>query len=123
MWAKDQVFRSIEAGHDVYFNHSYYFVSAGVIARNISPIFEWGSVHDMHDACTEANSRAKVRRSDQSTFHCQDPTEPASDLSTSRYYHQKFCCVIRKGNTYGVQFHPEKSSAVGFKLLESYLSL
>lgn len=35
MWAKDQLFKSIEAGHDVYFNHSYYFVSRVVHAISI----------------------------------------------------------------------------------------
>jgi glutamine amidotransferase len=31
--------------------------------------------------------------------------------------------VIRKGNTYGCQFHPEKSGEVGMQILRNFLKI
>jgi glutamine amidotransferase len=38
-------------------------------------------------------------------------------------YDQPFSSAIRKDNFYGVQFHPEKSSATGRKLMQNFLEL
>jgi len=35
----------------------------------------------------------------------------------------EFCSVVKKGNTLGVQFHPEKSAKVGLALIKSYIDL
>lgn len=36
-------------------------------------------------------------------------------------YGAKFASVIRQGNVYGMQFHPEKSQSVGLKLLKNFV--
>ena len=38
-------------------------------------------------------------------------------------YGQKFACVIGKDNVYGIQFHPEKSSDLGMKILENFCEI
>ena len=38
-------------------------------------------------------------------------------------YSYRFPCVIQKGNVYGTQFHPEKSSKIGLKVVENFLEL
>ncbi len=38
-------------------------------------------------------------------------------------YGQPFSAVIRSGNVYGCQFHPERSSKVGKKILENFLKV
>lgn len=43
-------------------------------------------------------------------------------LSTTDYGYS-FTSSVCKGNVYGVQFHPEKSSDVGLKLIENFCSL
>ncbi len=47
-----------------------------------------------------------------------DP-EPDEILGTAEYG-GGFACVASRGNTFGVQFHPEKSSVAGLRLLENF---
>jgi len=35
-------------------------------------------------------------------------------------YGLRFACVVGKGKVYGIQFHPEKSSTLGLKILENF---
>lgn len=35
-------------------------------------------------------------------------------------YGQNFACVVKQDNVYGIQFHPEKSSELGLKILENF---
>jgi len=38
-------------------------------------------------------------------------------------YGKDFACAVAKDNVYGVQFHPEKSQAIGLKMLENFVRL
>ena len=38
-------------------------------------------------------------------------------------YGQKFACVVGKENVFGIQFHPEKSSDLGLKILKNFCSI
>ena len=48
--------------------------------------------------------------------------EPDEVLGTAEYG-GRFACVASRGNTYGVQFHPEKSSTAGLKLLGNFAEI
>ena len=52
------------------------------------------------------------------SFNC----EPASEeyVTGITTYGRSFCSVVEKDLTFGVQFHPEKSSAFGLKLLKKF---
>ena len=50
------------------------------------------------------------------------PNDPADVLATT-VYGERFACAVRRGNVYGVQFHPEKSHAWGIQLLKNFASL
>lgn len=50
------------------------------------------------------------------------PPDPATLLTTTRYI-LPFASTIRSGNVYGTQFHPEKSGAVGLRLLENFIRM
>jgi len=38
-------------------------------------------------------------------------------------YGLEFGCVLRQDNVYGVQFHPEKSQALGLKIIQNFVDL
>jgi glutamine amidotransferase len=54
------------------------------------------------------------------SYYC----EPASDdvIVGETDYGVKYASVVAKGNVCGVQFHPEKSQAVGLKMLANFAS-
>ena len=45
-----------------------------------------------------------------------------ADAIASCNHGDDFAAVVRSGNHYGTQFHPERSAAVGARLLENFLS-
>ena len=48
-------------------------------------------------------------------------TKPQDDdLLGSAVYGARFACAAERGNVFGVQFHPEKSSAAGLRLLSNF---
>jgi glutamine amidotransferase len=53
------------------------------------------------------------------SFAC--PVGPATLASTD--YGETFSAVVRRGQAWGCQFHPERSSAVGARLLRNFLAL
>jgi glutamine amidotransferase len=68
------LFKGIESGKYVYFNHSYY---------------------------------------------CQ-PWK-SSDVIATTEYGIKYACAVQRENIFGVQFHPEKSQAIGLRILKNFL--
>ena len=49
---------------------------------------------------------------------------PVSDMTlASSEYGDIFTAVVRKDNVYGCQFHPERSSKVGARILENFLKV
>jgi glutamine amidotransferase len=49
--------------------------------------------------------------------------EDSSDTLATTPYGQDFCCAIQHENIHGVQFHPEKSQAVGLHLIRNFLAM
>ncbi|MEX2324223.1 MAG: imidazole glycerol phosphate synthase subunit HisH [Nitriliruptoraceae bacterium] len=49
------------------------------------------------------------------------PADESHVLATCRYGGTNFPCVVREGSVVGTQFHPEKSGAIGQRLLTNWL--
>jgi imidazole glycerol-phosphate synthase subunit HisH len=52
--------------------------------------------------------------------HSFTPRPAAEDVLGTAEYGSAFACAAERGNVFGVQFHPEKSSAAGLRLLSNF---
>ncbi len=52
--------------------------------------------------------------------HSFAPRPASAELLGSAVYGARFACAAERGNVFGVQFHPEKSSAAGLRLLSNF---
>jgi len=55
--------------------------------------------------------------------HSFAPRPSAADLLGSAEYGSRFACAAERENVFGVQFHPEKSSAAGLRLLSNFAGI
>jgi imidazole glycerol-phosphate synthase subunit HisH len=55
--------------------------------------------------------------------HSFAPAPEPSDLLGSAAYGARFACAAERDNVFGVQFHPEKSSAAGLRLLSNFAGI
>ncbi|NOT05381.1 MAG: imidazole glycerol phosphate synthase subunit HisH [Anaerolineales bacterium] len=53
------------------------------------------------------------------SYYCQPWN--SSDVLATTDYGINFACAVRHENIFGVQFHPEKSQAVGLQILKNFL--
>lgn len=51
------------------------------------------------------------------------PDDPNDVLSTTMYSDYEFCSSVKRKNTYGCQFHPEKSSKEGLKIIKNFVKI
>jgi glutamine amidotransferase len=49
-----------------------------------------------------------------------EPADVADCVASAEYGRNRFCAVIARANVMGCQFHPEKSAAVGLRILENF---
>ncbi len=55
--------------------------------------------------------------------HSFAPRPTADELLGSATYGARFACAAERDNVFGVQFHPEKSSAAGLRLLSNFAGI
>jgi imidazole glycerol-phosphate synthase subunit HisH len=55
--------------------------------------------------------------------HSFVPGPAPAELLGSAAYGARFACAAQRDNIYGVQFHPEKSSAAGLRLLSNFAGI
>ncbi len=52
-----------------------------------------------------------------------DADARAEEVAAATHYVRSFPCVMWKGNVFGCQFHPEKSSATGLAILKNFVRI
>jgi glutamine amidotransferase len=72
----------------------------GLIPENVDEELRYYFVHSYHAIC-----------------------ENQADLVATTFHGSQVTAAVKKGNIYGVQFHPEKSHRYGMALLSNYLSI
>jgi len=55
--------------------------------------------------------------------HSFTPAPEPGDLLGTAAYGARFACAAERDNVFGVQFHPEKSSAAGLRLLSNFAGI
>ncbi len=55
--------------------------------------------------------------------HSFAPDPGPEQLLGTAVYGDRFACAVQSGSLYGVQFHPEKSSAAGLRLLSNFAGI
>jgi imidazole glycerol-phosphate synthase subunit HisH len=55
--------------------------------------------------------------------HSFAPRPSDSVLLGTAFYGKRFACAAERGNVFGVQFHPEKSSSAGLRLLSNFAGI
>jgi len=53
------------------------------------------------------------------SYYCR--AEDFSDVMAEVDYGIRYACAVRRENVFGVQFHPEKSQAVGLRILKNFV--
>ncbi|MGZ5334519.1 MAG: imidazole glycerol phosphate synthase subunit HisH [Solirubrobacterales bacterium] len=85
------------------------------------PHIGWSPVRWEHD------SRLTVGLESETPFYFVHSFAPRpereGDVLGTAAYGERFACAVERGPLYGVQFHPEKSSAAGLRLLRNFADI
>jgi glutamine amidotransferase len=85
------------------------------------PHIGWSPVHWEHE------SKLTAGLGDETPFYfvhsfVPHPADPGVVLGTAEYG-ERFACAVERPPLYGAQFHPEKSSAAGLRMLENFVRI
>lgn len=81
----------------------------------------WNQIKVQNEAPLFCNIRTGSYVYFNHSYYCQ-PADPANITATTSHG-LVYACAVQSENTFGVQFHPEKSQAVGLQILKNFLEL
>ncbi|MBA4073291.1 MAG: imidazole glycerol phosphate synthase subunit HisH [Gemmatimonas sp.] len=82
------------------------------------PQIGWNTLDDVTDPLF---ARAALRTAYYANSFACRPDHPATVVAWSTHESDRFPAAVRTGNTLGVQFHPEKSSAPGVEFIRRFI--
>lgn len=83
------------------------------------PQIGWNAIESPRDPAFE---RSPLRVAYYANSYVARPSDPAAVAAWSTHEGDRFPAAIRHGNTLGVQFHPEKSSAPGLAFVRAWVA-
>lgn len=86
----------------------------------VVPQMGWNDVETSKDPLFQGAERPVVYYAN--SYVC-DAADPADVIAWSEYQDARFPAAVRRARTWGVQFHPEKSSDAGRRLLGNWVEL
>ena len=90
------------------------------------PHVGWDQVHltDNGRACELLRDSSRRREHVLFTHsYAVDADACAADVAAHTHYTRSFPCVVARGNVFGCQFHPEKSSSRGLDILKNFVAI
>lgn len=82
------------------------------------PHMGWNGVEDASDSIFEGT--APLIAYYANSYICE-PADASAIIAWTEYDGERWPAAVRNGQTWGVQFHPEKSGAPGVRLLHNFL--
>jgi glutamine amidotransferase len=90
------------------------------LRARIVPQMGWNDVEGRPDPVLEGVESFPAYYAN--SYICEvDEAEPDVVIARSSYGEEDFVAGVHKGHTWGFQFHPEKSSAAGLRILASFV--
>jgi glutamine amidotransferase len=87
----------------------------------------WNQVHVTHRGLRQKDASLFEQVNDGAyvyfnhSYYCQ--AAEFSDVIAEVEYGIRYACAVRRENVFGVQFHPEKSQAVGLQILKNFVEV
>ena len=88
------------------------------LEAEVVPQMGWNDVADTGDPLFTGTAPLVAYYAN--SFVCE-PRDSGTVTAWSSYEGRRFAAAVRSGRTWGVQFHPEKSSAPGLRLIRNFL--
>jgi imidazole glycerol-phosphate synthase subunit HisH len=85
----------------------------------VVPHMGWNDVEDRGDPLFGGDARGMAGYYAHS-YQC-DPQDQGAVIAWTEYAGTRIAAAVRRGRSWGVQFHPEKSSRPGLRLLANFL--
>ena len=79
----------------------------------------WNQVRVKKDALLFSQIKDEAYVYFNHSYYCQ--AKESSDVIAEVDYDIRYACSVRRENVFGVQFHPEKSQAVGLQILKNFV--
>jgi glutamine amidotransferase len=79
----------------------------------------WNQLEVRTEACLFDGINSGAHVYFNHSYYCE--ARNSSDVIARTDYGLKYACAVQRENIFGVQFHPEKSQAVGLRILKNFL--
>jgi len=83
------------------------------------PQMGWNAVEPGDDPLFEGGSLVGY----YANSYVVEPDDAATVIAWTEYAGERFPAAVRRGRTWGVQFHPEKSGSEGLRVIRNFLEL